>query len=190
MGELRNRVLGPDGDAAAWIDSFLKLEASGWKGREGSAFASSDSTRRFFQEVAAEAFRRQRLMMLALEIDGKPIAQKFNLLAGRGSFAFKIAYDEAYAPYSPGLQLEIENIRRLHEMTETDWMDSCAIADHPVLSNLWLDGATVQTVVISTGRFGGDLLVSLFPLIRWINRKRLALKNPRRKPAVVEPADE
>ena len=44
----------------------------------------------------------------------RAIAMKCNLRAGDGAVAFKIAYDEAYARFSPGVLLEIEQIERLH----------------------------------------------------------------------------
>ena len=49
--------------------------------------------------------------MLALRLDGAPIAMKFNVEAGDGAFALKVAFDEAYARFSPGVALEIESIR-------------------------------------------------------------------------------
>ena len=33
-------ALTPDDDVAVWSEEFLRLEASGWKGRENSAIAS------------------------------------------------------------------------------------------------------------------------------------------------------
>ena len=116
--------------------------------------------------------------MLALELNGKPIAQKCNFLAENGSYAFKIAYDEDYARYSPGLLLEIENIEHFHATPEIEWMDSCAVPDHFMINRLWLDRRTIQTVLIPTGKRGGDLIVSLMPLMRWINRKVRGIKRP------------
>src|SRR5262249_28105510 len=47
-GRLEYRTLGPQGDAAAWVEDFLQLEASGWKGHEGSALALREQDRAFF----------------------------------------------------------------------------------------------------------------------------------------------
>jgi len=117
-------------------------------------------------------------MMLALELDGQRVAQKCNFLAGNGSFAFKIAYDEDYARYSPGLLLEIENIRQVHAAREIEWMDSCAVPIHFMINRLWLDRRTIQTALIPTGKRPGELIVSLMPLIRWINRKVRRISSP------------
>ena len=40
-------------DETAARDDFVRLEAAGWKGRAGTAIASSDSHRRFFEETCA-----------------------------------------------------------------------------------------------------------------------------------------
>jgi CelD/BcsL family acetyltransferase involved in cellulose biosynthesis len=102
-------------DAERWIDDFLAFEARSWKGRAGCALACDETDRAYFKAVAMEAFRRGQMMMLALRLDGRPIAYKCNFIAGRGAFAFKIAFDEEFARYSPGILLEFENIRLLHE---------------------------------------------------------------------------
>jgi hypothetical protein len=163
--------LSSEGDIDAWTDDFLEVEASGWKGTEGSALAASEESRSFFVRVAREAFSRGRLMMLALRFNGKPIALKFNLLGCPGAYSLKIGYDEGYARYSPGLLLEVENVRRLHSRPEIEWMDSCAVAEHFMINRLWLDRRTIETTVIPTGRGAGELLVSLLPLVRWLNRR-------------------
>ena len=111
-----------------------------------------------------------RLMMLAARLDGQTIAEKCNFLAGAGAFAFKIAFDEAHAQSSPGVLLEIENIRRSHLSVGLEWMDSCSVADN-FINSLWLDRRTISTTLVATGRGPGGFLVSTLPLLRWLNRK-------------------
>jgi hypothetical protein len=173
--------LDSDGDIERWTREFLDVEASGWKGQEGSALAAGEASRSFFVRVASSAFSRGRLMMLALRFNGRPIALKFNLLARSGAFSLKIGYDESYARFSPGLLLEVENVRRLHERGDVEWMDSCAVSEHFMINRLWLDRRTIQTVLIPTGKGAGDLWVSMMPLVRWLNRRRLTLTNRKSK---------
>ena len=115
LGRVEFDELDGEGDPAPWIEQFLALEASGWKGEEGTALLSSEEDRRFFRSIAREAFDRGALSMLALRLDGAPIAMKCNVEAGDGAFALKVAFDEAYARFSPGVALEIESIRRMHD---------------------------------------------------------------------------
>ena len=158
-------------DVDAWVEEFLEFEAKSWKGQGGRALVCSETDRKYFVEIAREAFRRGRLMMLALRFNGRPIAYKVNFLSGDGSFAFKIAFDEEYARYSPGVLLELENIRLLHERTQIRWMDSCANPDRFMINQLWTDRRAIQTLVISTGKRQGDLVVAAIPLLKWGNRR-------------------
>jgi len=171
IGRLEYDALTPNDAVAVWIEEFLQLEASGWKGRESSALASNELERGYFKSIAAEAFRRGRLVMLALRLDGRPLAYKCNFVAGSGSFTFKIAFDENYARYSPGMLLEIENVRRLHAQSRIEWVDSCADPFNFMFNRLWLARRTIQNLVVSTGKAPGDLVVSASPLLSWINRK-------------------
>ena len=170
MGQLEYKMLELDQDPGSWIEEFLQVESSGWKGAERSAFASKEEYRNFFINAARGAHRRGRLMILASRVAGRPVAMKCNFLAGRGSFAFKIAFDEDYAHFSPGMLLEIENIRRLHATADIGWMDSCAVPDHFMINRLWPDRRIIQTVLVSTGKRPGELVVSAMPLLRWLKR--------------------
>ena len=170
-GRVEYLSLEPGGDVAAWIEEFLRIEAISWKGKGGRAIACDEADRKYFVEVAKEGFRRGQLMMLALHVDGRPIAHKCNFLSGLGSFAFKIAFDEEYARYSPGVLLELENIRRLHAQSKVKWMDSCAGPSHPMFDRLWADRRTIQDVVVAAGRPLGDWLVAAIPLLRLLKRK-------------------
>jgi CelD/BcsL family acetyltransferase involved in cellulose biosynthesis len=171
QGRLSWRELGPHEDARPWLDAFLGLEASGWKGQEQSALACRADEREFFLSAALAAHERGRLMLTGLFLDQRPLALKCNFLAADGAFAFKIAFDEAYAASSPGFMLEIDNVRRLHRRPAVRWMDSCAEPEHEMIDRLWPGRRTIATLVFATGRAPGELLVSLMPLLRWAWRK-------------------
>ena len=91
--------------------------------------------------------------MLAIELDGVPIAMKCNFLAGEGAFAFKIAYNERCSRYSPGVLLELFNMSNLAERSpETRWMDSCASPQHFMIDRLWTGRRTlVDSLMASQG---------------------------------------
>jgi CelD/BcsL family acetyltransferase involved in cellulose biosynthesis len=175
LGRVEFDALEPDGDVDKWIDEFLQLEVSSWKGKQGGAFACAEANRNYFVTVAKEAFRRGKLMISAIRLDGQPLALRLGLTAGRGAFGFKIAYDENHARFSPGILLEIENIRLLHSRPDIEWMDSCAAPVH-FINRLWLDRRAIQSVLVSTGRRTGDLVISLMPSIRRLNRTLRGLR--------------
>lgn len=170
IGALEYVSLQPDEPATPWIDKFLHLEAFGWKGEGGSAFASNDLDEAYFRTITQEAHRKKQLMLLALNLNGKPIAMKCNFISGKGSYAFKIAFDEVYKVYSPGVHLEIENVRQLHRSLDIKWMDSCAVPNHFMINRLWTARRTIQNVRVGCGGAVGGLLLASIPLFRWFKR--------------------
>ena len=120
--------------------------------------------------------------MLGLALDGKWIALKCNFLAGRGGFAFKIAYDEKFARFSPGVLLEVETLSRLHGRPEIEWMDSCAVSDHFMANRLWTGRREITTHLVATGAASGRLFVRALPLLQRV--RRILAKRPRAEQAV------
>jgi Acetyltransferase (GNAT) domain len=172
-GRLEYVALTPDDDVSVWIEEFLRLEASGWKGRENTAIASNESDRNYFESIVKDAFRRGRLSMLALRLDGRPIAYKCDFPAGRGVFTFRIAFDENCSRNSPGMLLEIENVRRLHARSQIEWVDSCNDSFSFMFNRLWPARRTILDVVVSAGKSWGDWVVAAIPLLKSLNRKLL-----------------
>lgn len=168
QGQLESVMLEDDGNIDRWIDDFLRLESKGWKGRTATAFACHEVDRDFFRSIAHDAFRRRRLMMLGLRFNGEMIALKCNFLSGDGGFAFKIAYDEAYQQFSPGVLLEMDNITAVHNRPALRWMDSCADPNHPMIDRLWGERRTIESLWIATGRRFGNFAVSAAPPMRWL----------------------
>jgi CelD/BcsL family acetyltransferase involved in cellulose biosynthesis len=169
-GAVSYAVLDRVEDAAAWVKAFVELEMKGWKGREGTAFGSAPSHRQWLEEIAGAAAEEGRLMMLSLNIDGKPVAMKLNILAPPGAYAFKIAYDEALSKFSPGVLLELENIRQLHADPRIEWMDSLAAPEHSLMERVWTDQAAIVDVAVAPGGLQGRLLLSALPLLRTLKR--------------------
>jgi CelD/BcsL family acetyltransferase involved in cellulose biosynthesis len=138
LGSVNVATMRKEEPCGPWLDRFLKLEGSGWKGRQNTALHSNDADRRFFAAIAMGAHTLGRLQMLSLQLGGLDIAMKCNLLAPPGSFAFKIGFDERFQQHSPGLLLEIFNMRSLPKQApEVLWMDSCADPGSQMIERLW-----------------------------------------------------
>ncbi len=177
-GKVEYTALTAGDDAQAWLEAFLSLEAAGWKGREGTALQCHQEDRRFFVDALLEAFRRGRLMMMGLRLDGRPVALFCDLVAEPWSFVFKLTFDEQYAAFSPGVLLELEKIRRLHERSTVRWVDSCNAPGSSLLKHLWDDRRLIKTLLIAPGPAPGPFIVSLLPLLRWIRQKMSAFLRP------------
>ena len=70
-------------------------------------------------------------------VDGRAIAATIVLHSGRCAWFWKIAYDEAFARYSPGVMLTVELTRELLDDVKVTCADSCATANHAMIDHLW-----------------------------------------------------
>lgn len=160
-----------EGDAglADWTAEFLALEAAGWKGEAGSALVNAPDTRALFEQSLAGAAAAGRLERLALRIDGRAIAMLVNFITPPGAYSFKTAFDEAFARFSPGMLLQLENLALL-ERSDVQWADSCAVEGHPMIERLWRDRRRVVSRNIA---IGGPLRRAAFRLLMaWETRSR------------------
>lgn len=143
LGVVENRLLRNQAELEHWCNDFLALEASGWKGKEGTALACKPSDAAFFRAACAAAFDAGRLHFLRIDLDGRPIAMLVNFRHGEGAFSFKIAFDEEMGRFSPGVLIEIANLHAVQDDPAIEWMDSCAAPDHPMIDSLWAERRTI-----------------------------------------------
>jgi Acetyltransferase (GNAT) domain len=134
----------------AWIEEFHALERAGWKGQNGSALDCADDTRALFRGALQGAAVAGKLELLTLRLDGRAIAMLVNFITAPGSFSFKTAFDEDYARFSPGVLLQIENLKLL-EREGLDWCDSCAAQDHPMIDSLWAGRRSIGRWSVAIG---------------------------------------
>jgi CelD/BcsL family acetyltransferase involved in cellulose biosynthesis len=134
----------------AWIEEFFALERAGWKGQNGSALDCADDTRALFRGALQGAAVAGKLELLTLRLDGRAIAMLVNFITAPGSFSFKTAFDEDYARFSPGVLLQIENLKLL-ERDGLDWCDSCAAQDHPMIDSLWAGRRSIGRWSVAIG---------------------------------------
>jgi hypothetical protein len=180
-GPVTYSTLAAGGDVRAWSDSFLKLESSGWKGREGSALACKEADRDFFVDVMENGWSKGRLLLSGINVGETAVAQNSFFLSGGGAFYFKTGFDEQQSKLAPGFYLECETIRHLHDRSDIRWMDTCTSADNDLYNNLFLDRRTIQTLLVPLTKAGiGGFAVSMLPLLRQMKRSIHSLVKPAR----------
>jgi CelD/BcsL family acetyltransferase involved in cellulose biosynthesis len=123
-----------------------------------------------FRATTAAFAARGRLQILSLEAGVRPIAMKWNLLAGGAVFHVKTAYDEGLSRYSPGAQLEVEAMSRFLSGGEL-WMDSCTDPGNALLHSLWKERRRIATLLAGRGLVGRTS-VAVLPSMRRLRRWR------------------
>jgi CelD/BcsL family acetyltransferase involved in cellulose biosynthesis len=143
--EVTAREVANDPDAPR---RFMRVEERGWKGRGGTAIASVPAEAEMFDDICAGFRDRGRLEMLELWAGDRLVAVQCNLVAGPGVFTFKIAFDETYGRFSPGVLLAVDNLDQFHRGSG-DWMDSCADPDHSMINHLWLERRRLTSLALT-----------------------------------------
>jgi CelD/BcsL family acetyltransferase involved in cellulose biosynthesis len=117
---LRLRVLTEPADMAAAVERYGLLEASGWKGRKGTAVAAGTPQGNFYRDWLQEAAAHgeARVYELLLSEPGtaateRTIAADLCVVRGDALILLKIAYDEAFEHYSPSTLLRREFMQDL-----------------------------------------------------------------------------
>jgi len=102
------------------ISRFLTLEASGWKGQQGTAILCDKSEQAFYREFTRRLDRRGWLRWHELHADGALLASQMAVQIGRVLYVWKIAHDEKYKAFAPGNVLMLETIRMAFAEGGTD----------------------------------------------------------------------
>lgn len=132
------------------LEAFLQLEASGWKGKRGTALIQHAGDATFIRRAVPALAETAQCEIVTLRAGTIPVAAGIVLRHQDRAFFFKLGIDERFARYSPGVQLTLDLTRRLCADPAIASADSTASADHPMINPIW------------RGRFAiGDVLIPL-----------------------------
>jgi CelD/BcsL family acetyltransferase involved in cellulose biosynthesis len=133
---------------AAAIEDFLALEASGWKGQARTAAACDEAVGEFVKTAVGTLAVEHKAEIDRILLDGRPIAASITLRSGSGAWFWKIAYDETWARFAPGVLLTAWVTERLADDLTLARTDSCATADHAVMNRIWSERLPVHDLLL------------------------------------------
>ena len=149
-GTLRFETARAPEQVASALETFLRLEASGWKGKRGTALIQHDGDAAFVRRATAALAETGQCEIATLRAGDTPVAAAIVLRHQDRAFYFKLGIDESFAKFSPGVQLTLDLTRHLCADPAIATADSTAGADHPMINPIW------------RGRFAiGDVLIPL-----------------------------
>ncbi|HWI21906.1 MAG TPA: GNAT family N-acetyltransferase [Baekduia sp.] len=97
------------------LHAGFEVEASGWKGRHGTAILSSPVTTQFYRDVARLSHARGELRLSRILLDGAIAAFDLTLLRQGRLYLLKTGYDERHRRLAPGLVMRLSIIERCFE---------------------------------------------------------------------------
>ena len=150
-GTVTSSSTGDPSAIARALDDFLALEAGGWKGRAGTAARSNPDIVKFMAMAVAALAGEGKAQIGRLCIDARPIAAMITLQSGASAWGWKIAYDEGFARFSPGVQLLLDVTQTVLDDPTITRADSCATADHPMIDRIWRERLTLTDRLLLSG---------------------------------------
>lgn len=158
-GAVRFDVARRPRDVAAALESFLVLEASGWKGKRGTALGQHAGDAAFIRRATVAMAEGGGCEIVTLRAGGTPVASGIVVRQQSRAFFFKIGIDARFAKYSPGTQLTLDLTRHLCADPIIMSADSTAAPGHPMIDPIWRDRFAIGDVLIPLRRH--DPLVSI-----------------------------
>lgn len=141
----------PDAVSRA-LEVFLTLEASGWKGRRGTALLRRPGDSRFIRAAAPMLAKTGACEIVSLHAGATPVAAAIVVRHQDRAFYFKIGMDEAFAKFSPGVQLTLDVTRHLCADPAIATADSTAAAGHPMIDPIWRGRLRIGNVLLPLHR--------------------------------------
>jgi len=163
-------------ETASAIETFLKLEASGWKGERGTALGRDAGDAAFIRRAVPALAETRQCEIVTLHAGETPVAAAIVLRHHDRAFYFKLGVDERFAKYSPGVQLTLDLTRHLCADPAIRFADSTAAPDHPMINPIWRSRLAIGDVLIPLHRHG-----VVVPLIRAALALRKVIREPARR---------
>jgi CelD/BcsL family acetyltransferase involved in cellulose biosynthesis len=143
-------------EVAAAFETFLELEASGWKGRAGTAMLKVPEEAAFARAAVAGLAAAGNAEIWSLEAGGRAVSMAVILASGAVRFDWKVAYDEAVQNCSPGVLLAQDYTAGFLDDPAVEAADSCAFDESGFLGGVWTERQGVARL-LADARRGGSL---------------------------------
>lgn len=116
LGHVEFQIFSPASEKLEdYLDEIFRVEAAGWKGRNGSAIVTNKPLKHFFCLYSRVALSLGILRLCILWINEHAAAVQLSIEYAKRFWVLKVGYDEKYARCSPGILLMHETIRYAFE---------------------------------------------------------------------------
>jgi CelD/BcsL family acetyltransferase involved in cellulose biosynthesis len=172
-GVVRFDVARSPDEVAAATETFMRLEASGWKGARGTALAQDEGDAAFIRRATKALAETGQCEIVMLHAGSTPVAAAIVLRHQDRAFYFKLGVDERFAKFSPGVQLTLDLTRHLCADPAIASADSTASPDHPMINPIWRVRFAIGDVLIPLRK--NDPVVALIHAALIVRQSALAL---------------
>jgi CelD/BcsL family acetyltransferase involved in cellulose biosynthesis len=174
-GVLESRIVTQPAALRQEFEEFLRIEAAGWKGQQGTALLSNDGDAHFARAMVSTLAAQGEASIHALYLDGRAVSMQVVLRAGPAAFTWKTAYDEKLHDVSPGMLLLEDYTAAFLNDDSIAFVDSCAYDDSGYMA-AWRERQKIVNVWFDARRGGSAAFTVLSRLQKAYLRLRGAAK--------------
>ena len=175
-GEFQTLSLAKNSEATPFNTEFMKLEVPGWKGDHGTALANHGEWDPDTREALATLHQRGKLRFWTMKLEGQPIASLFSFVDGSKTSLGKIAYDESFGRYLPGVLLVLDATNSFFADGKITEIDSSAIPIHPMIDRIWRKRITIADVLVAPAEVSASRFTATVIAEKMRRTLRAALK--------------
>jgi CelD/BcsL family acetyltransferase involved in cellulose biosynthesis len=170
-------VVDRSADAGA-VDEFLEMEATGWKGRvvDNGAFLREPAKVEWFREWRERWASAGRLLLLSLQAGDTAIAMLWSVWAGDRLICFRIAYDDAYARFAPGVALFFDALEYVRDNTDAQSLDTYTDRNNNFFLDILPERQRITMLLIGTGGAVDRSMVAALPGMERVVARSSALR--------------
>ena len=158
-GEVHFDIARTPAEVTAAVETFLNLEASGWKAKRGTALVQHAGDATFIRRATSDLAAFGQCEIVTLRAGETPVAAAIVLRHLDRAFYFKLGVDERFSKFSPGVQLTLDLTRHLCADPSIALVNSTANADHPMINPIWRGRLAIGDVLLPLQR--GDVVATL-----------------------------
>ncbi len=151
LGEFELECVTSFSDINLRFEEFLLLEANGWKGRKGTSIQTIKQTAAFARQAVTDLAKSGNCAIYSIRLDGKSIASLIVLKTNNVYLPWKIAFDQAYARFSPGALLMLRVSETITKNKSFLRADSLASPTNNLMNLLWKRRMKIGAIVIPMG---------------------------------------
>jgi hypothetical protein len=166
------------------IETFLALEARGWKGKNGGALLARPERAAFARAMLRRMAQEGRCRIYWLACGESVVASNILLLDPDRAFFWKTAYDEEFSAFSPGVLLTLRMTDAALRDPGLRRIDSCAIPNHPMIDHVWRNRESFADIMLACRPDAGSALhyaLRRERFSRWLRDQAKSLLNQARR---------
>lgn len=151
LGEVSFKKVTEPSEIMQHFEEFLLLEARSWKGKRGTSLKALKKTSTFARKAVQNMNAQDQCSIYSLRLDNKAITSLVVFSDNGYYFPWKIAFDEAYARYSPGNNLLVHMNQELYASDDFRGVDSLAAEYNKTAQTFWPDSQELYSMAIGIG---------------------------------------